>query len=744
MSDEINLSINGKHVIAKSGERLIDVAARAGDYIPRFCYHPKLSVVASCRMCLVDIDGIPKAQPACAMTVTEGMVVQTQSKKAIEAQKAIMQFLLINHPLSCPICDQGGECELQDTAMGYGEGISEFTENKRAVVSEDLGPLVATDMSLCIHCTRCVRFGKEIAGVANLGLMGRGDGSYISTYLNKGLSSELSGNMIDLCPVGALTSKPFQYKGRSWGFKQHRGVSPHDCVGSNINYHTIAKGYDHLSDVMRVLPAYHPTLNESWLSDRDRFSYEGINSKKRLLKPWVKSGEGWREVDWQEALALIVPKIEAQLKQDKSKIGVWLSSQMTLEEGYLAQRVFRKLGIDNIDHRLWENTKSQDDSLRPAAVTIQDIASFDTIVLVGSNIRYEQPIIAMAIKQANDNGTQIHTIGAVDYEPYFSYTHHPTAPQQLARQVFEMGIEAQDGGLLAGKILYVLGEEALVHPQITDIKQMIHVRCEGQDHAYLVLTPGPNSLGMMAAGCIPHQSSWLKGNSLGIGYQQMLDKKMEMMWLHQVDPMHDVSDPERAYSVLKQAFVVAVATHDSPHIRDCADIILPVAAASESPGSYVNYLGELQTFCAATRPKGEAKMGWSIYRVLGQLMSVDVMSEYETLHLEVARRYQQMKWPKVSIDRIKNPEDIDAEWMRLGLTSWVRGDMQVRHAESLQQAYPVDEKVYCGDERSESVLKPYIPSISTSTRIAPGALVYEKGFVFYGASVGVVLAGDAA
>ncbi|MEC7030531.1 MAG: NADH-quinone oxidoreductase subunit NuoG [Pseudomonadota bacterium] len=744
MSDEINLSINGKSVVAKSGERLIDVAKRAGDYIPRFCYHPKLSVVASCRMCLVEIEGVPKPQPACAMTVTDGMVVQTQSQKAIEAQKSIMQFLLINHPLSCPICDQGGECELQDTAMGYGEGVSEYTENKRAVTDEDLGPLVATDMSLCIHCTRCVRFGKEIAGVADLGLMGRGDDSYISTYLNKGLRSELSGNMIDLCPVGALTSKPFQYRGRSWGFKQHRGISPHDCVGSNLNYHTIAKGYDHLSDIMRVLPAHHPTLNESWLSDRDRFSYEGVNASTRLTKPQVKEGNRWREVDWQEALTLVVQKLEAYSQQDKAKVGAWLSSQMTVEEGFLAQKLFRHLGVDNIDYRLWENTKSQDNFLRPASVNISDISKFNTIVLIGANIRYEQPIIAMAIKQASDRGVDIHTIGAVDYQAYFKYTHHPTSPQQLARQVYEMSIEEADGGILAGNILYILGEEALIHPEANDIKQIIHQRCQSTNHHYWLMTPGPNSLGMLAAGCVPHQTAWMSSNSLGMGYQQMLDKEMDLVWLHQVDPMHDVSDPERVYRVLKSAFVIAPVTHDSPHIRDCADIMLPIAAIAESPGSYINFLGELQSFSAATRPKGEAKMGWSLYQVMGKLVSLDLPGDFETIKKAVHSSYESMVWPEVKSTSIKKPADIKADWMRVGLTSWVRGDMQVRHAQSLQEAYPIDETVYCDDQQGITTFEAHLPSLSASERVAPGALLYEKGFVFYGASCGEVKVGDTA
>ena len=742
MADKIELNINGKTVVAQRGERLIDVAKREGDYIPRFCYHPKLSVVASCRMCLVEIEGMGKAQPACATYVTDNMVVKTQSPKALDAQKAIMQFLLINHPLNCPICDQGGECELQDTAMGYGDGVSEFTEDKRVVEDEDLGPLVATEMSLCIHCTRCVRFGKEIAGVSDLGLVGRSDSAQISTYLNTGLRSELSGNMIDLCPVGALTSKPFKFKGRSWGFKQHLGISPHDCVGSHLSYHTVAKGYDHLSDVVRILPVNMPDLNETWLSDRDRFGYEGINAPERLQKPLMKKGNRFEEIGWEEALTVLSHKLSRLSDEEKKHSGLWISNQSTTEEGYAAQALFRQLGIQNIDHRLDENTKNQDQWTQPSDITPENITNYDTIIMVGSNIRYEQPMLALRVKQAYEKGAEIHSLGAVAYDWYTPSVHHSTSIQSFAKSIFELFQAEESVSILKGKVLFILGEEARIHPQADSIKAMIYHYCQNTSANYLFLSPGPNTVGLHAVGCVPHHTAFAEAKRLGLSYQAMLDQPMSMMWLHQVDPMMDVSDPQRAYKMLKASFVVATTAYATPGIKDCADLILPVCPIAETPGSFINYLGQMQTFKAATRPKGEAKMGYSLFQIVGQLCGQKAMEEYALLHNEVRIAYEKMQWIKPVISDIKPPEVIDAKWMRLGLTSHVRGDLQIRHAQSLQAAYPVDEGVYCQDEASEALFKSHLPMIQTSTKVAPNTLLYERGTNFYGASVGEVGIGE--
>ncbi|MCP8351967.1 NADH-quinone oxidoreductase subunit NuoG [Candidatus Synchoanobacter obligatus] len=738
MSHSIELTINERVIVAKPGERLIDVAQREGIYIPRFCYHPKLSVVASCRMCLVDIEGIGKTQPACATLVSDNMVVKTQSHKAIDAQKAIMQFLLINHPLHCPICDQGGECELQDTAMGYGKGVSEYSESKRVVADEDLGPLVKTDMSLCIHCTRCVRFGKEVAGVPELSFIGRGDTAGISTYLSRGLKSELSGNVIDLCPVGALTSKPFRFKGRSWGFKQQRGVSSHDCIGSNLVYHTMAKGYENITDVMRVVPYTNMALNEGWLADRDRFSYEGLYASERLETPLLKEGDHWRQASFEEVLTLIYNRMVAV---DPEKVGVWLSSQMTLEEGYLAQHVFRSSGVENIDHRLWMNA---DVPLyqRPSSVALGDLHSFDTIVLIGSNIRYEQPILALRLKEASEKGSDIISIGAIAHEYYFPYQCHLTQPQELAMRVFELLHPPVSGqGSLSGKVLFLLGEEALIHVDIAQIQAMVHHWCDQSESEYMLLTPGPNSLGLAASGCTPDYKAWGAAKANGLSYYRMLRNTMDVMWLHQVDPMQDVSDPKRAYQLLKSAFTIAVSAYDTASLRDCADVILPLALAPETPGSYLNYQGLQQKFVAASSPRGEAKMGWSIYHVLGSMLSKVVAKDYDTLSQDVDRAYGTMVWPDIEQVPVEKPKVISAQWMRVGLSSWVRGDGLVRHAAALQQAYPIEEFVLLA-ETQEASIEGQITNLKYSDTIAPGTLVYERGQVFYAETMGPLDDGD--
>lgn len=736
MSDSVTLNIDGKSIIAQSGERLIDVAQREGAYIPRFCYHPKLSVVASCRMCLVDIEGIGKTQPACATLVHDGMVVRTTSAKAINAQKIIMQFLLINHPLNCPICDQGGECELQDTAMGYGPGVSQFTEDKRVIEDENLGPLIETDMSLCIHCTRCVRFGKEIAGVDDLGLMGRGDSAYISTYLNRGLKSEVSGNMIDLCPVGALTSKPFKFKGRSWGFKQHFGVSPHDCVGSNLYYHTIAKGYDHLSDVMRILPSYNEEINEGWLSDRDRFGYEGINANERLTKPMIKVDGQWQDAGWEEVLTVISQELMGMDQMSREKMGVWLSTQMTTEEAYLCQSVFRQLGIHNIDHRLLENCSNQDKMLRPYKdVSPESIPEFEQIVLLGSNIRYEQPILALQVKKAADLGKRICSIGAVQYDFVFPCEHSMVPTQALALEIHNILNlpEYKKHDLLQKKTLFVLGEEVLNHPQADVIKAMIHSYCNGSDSSYVLLPLGANALGVTAAGGVPHIGEWGIGKYHGMGYQEMLKQNLTTVWLHNIDPQFDVSDYDTSRVLLKNARVIAATSFDTPTLREVSDIMLPISVTAETPGSYINYMGLLQKFSASTRPKGDAKMGWSLYHVLGSLLSLNIPKTFDQLQDRVDSGYNGMKWPSISC-MIKKPEMIDEEWMQLGLTRWTQVDMQIRHAQALSQAYPVDYANY------SSVPVPAgfkIDDSKHSAHVAKGVILYERG-IRQGASQSVL------
>lgn len=716
---EIKLFINDKEVLCKKGERLIDVAQREGEYIPRFCYHPSLSVVASCRMCLVEVEGCHKSQTACSTIVSEGMVVKTQSKKVLEDQKAIMQFLLVNHPLHCPICDQGGECDLQDTAMGYGLGYAEVPMPKRMVKDEDLGPLVATDMSLCIHCTRCVRFGHEIAGIPDMGMTGRGDSSEIGTYLSKGLRSELSGNMIDLCPVGALTSKPFKFNGRSWGFQQHAGISIHDCLGSHLYYHTLAKGYDHLSDVMRVVPKSNPDINDIWLSDRDRFSYQGIQSEHRLMTPKIKKGKKWLDISWSDALSYIVEKLPVV---NKDKSGLWVSSQATMEEGFLAQQLIRKLGIKNIDYRVTEYTGQEEVFLQPSTVNVHDFSKYNTIVLLGCNIRYEQSLMAYHIKEAVSQGTEVLSIGAIQHDYHFKHECVLVSPQQLASRVFSLLLPVSEGGhalLEKDKVLFILGEEALTHPLAHEMKHIVYQFCN-QEHQYICLTKGPNALGLKAVGCLPSKGPFGHMVDPGLDYQSMLEGKMEMMWLHQLDPMYDLSDADKALEMLSQAFVISVTSYDTPGIRAVADIMLPLALPVETPGRYINYMGVCQSFEAAIRPYGEAKMGWSIYEVVASLLNVE-MDKHEDLGGYLEHQYQAMDW-NINVPKPNKPKDIECTWMKVGLSSWVRVDAQVRHAKALNEAYPRDSRIWAHPQALETLDF----ELNSSDKIAMHTLVEEK------------------
>lgn len=709
--NDISLKINGQTVSCKEGDRLIDVALKQGDYIPRFCYHPNLSVVASCRMCLVEIEGCGKSQPACATVVREGMVVRTQSQKVISDQKAIMQFLLVNHPLHCPICDQGGECDLQDVAMGYGIGASDSMMEKRTVKDEDLGPLVATDMSLCIHCTRCVRFGTEIAGIPDLGLMGTSDRASIGTYLSKGLRSELSGNMIDLCPVGALTSKPAKFTGRSWSFTRVAGVSPHDCFGSNLYYHIIPKGYAHLSKVMRVVPKDNPALNDIWLSDRDRFSYEGIHSSSRLLHPKIKKNNKWVDVEWEEALSAVVTKLQSFSEEDKRHTGVCLSKQATMEEGFIAQQLFRELGIENIDYRV--DDMSRGDFLKPCSVTKDDFYTYDSIVLIGCNIRYEQPLMAKWIKDAVSQGTSVLSIGAVEYNYAFKHDVLKVAPQVLASSVFEALSEEKGHAWIQGKkVLFLLGQEVFTHPLSHEIETIVASACENNSNDFCLLTKGPNALGLKAMKCLPKKKA--------MGFQEMLTKKMKCMWLQQLD-MEDILHMDKAKPLLESAFVIAMTSYDTESLKEVADIMLPLALPAETEGSYVNYQGTVQSFSAAVRMAVGIRKGWSIYAVLAALMGKKSI-DYDALHQRVNSHYHQMVWKQPVLNKIQKPKDLTCEWVTLGLTSWVRGDAQVRHANALQKAYP---KANCKVHPKGYKQWQKLPNIESCEQVAFGVLLVE-------------------
>ncbi|TAK77764.1 MAG: NADH dehydrogenase (quinone) subunit G, partial [Gammaproteobacteria bacterium] len=440
---DIEIEIDGQKLTAKPNQMVIQVADEAGIYIPRFCYHKHLSIAANCRMCLVEVEKSPKALPACATPVIPGMKVFTKSQKTIEAQRAVMEFLLINHPLDCPICDQGGECELQDLAMGYGSDTSHYCESKRAVADKNLGPLVATDMTRCIYCTRCIRFGTEIAGIRELGDVNRGEHSRVTTFVEQALTSEVSGNIIDLCPVGALTSKPYRFKARPWELEQAPSISPHDCLGSNLHVHTRS------GKVMRVVSRENKQINETWLSDRDRFSYTGLYHADRLEEPLVKMEGEWKVVEWQKALELAAEKLHAVIAEyGADKIGALASPNATLEELYLLQKIIRGLGSPHIDHRLRE-IDTRDQAAMPAFpglnMSLAELEQCDAVLLIGSNLRKEQPLAAVRLRKASLNGAAIMAVNSVDYDFNFNLqAKNIVAPHAMVGVLAELVEAVQD------------------------------------------------------------------------------------------------------------------------------------------------------------------------------------------------------------------------------------------------------------------------------------------------------------
>ncbi len=644
MSEEqVNIEVNGIPLKARKGAMLIEVTDAAGIPIPRFCYHKKLSIAANCRMCLVEVERAPKPLPACATPVMEGMKVYTESPKAIAAQKGTMEFLLINHPLDCPICDQGGECELQDVALGYGGDVSRFAERKRVVKDKDIGPLVATDMTRCIHCTRCVRFGEEIAGLREMGATGRGENVEIGTYVSKAVASELSGNIIDLCPVGALTAKPSRYKGRSWEYVQHAGIAPHDSVGSNIFIHTLR------GQVMRVVPRENEQVNETWLSDRDRFSYEGIYSDDRLSKPLL----GGVESEWENALEAAASGLKAVIaRHGADAVGFLVSPTATVEELYLAQKLARGLGVNNIDHRLRQADFSDQDTA-PAfpwlGQSLDALERMGAALLIGSNVRMEQPLVGHRLRKAALAGGQIMFINPRDFDFRF-----PVAAKVIADpvgMVTALAGVAQAVAELKGEILpaalaplalfapsdsartmaahlvnnaaatVLLGNLAVAHPAYAQLRALavFIARCSGATLGYL--PEAANSAGGWLAGALPHRLPGAKpAPRAGLDAQAMLADPRKAYVLVGIEPELDCWDGAAALNALQGAeLVVALSPYASAVTKRYARVILPVATFAETSGTYVNAEGSWQSFTGASRPFGEARPAWKVLRVLGNL-----------------------------------------------------------------------------------------------------------------------------
>ncbi len=715
----VEIEIDGKKLLANPNSMVIQVADEAGIYIPRFCYHKHLSIAANCRMCLVEVEKSPKTLPACATPVTAGMKVFTRSPKAIAAQKAVMEFLLINHPLDCPICDQGGECELQDLSMGYGGAESYFSEGKRSVKDLDIGPLIETAMTRCIQCTRCVRFGDEIAGVRELGATGRGEDMEIGTYVQKAVSSEVSGNIIDICPVGALVSKPFLYTARAWELDQYPTIAAHDCIGANIYAHT------RYGKVMRVVPHENISINETWISDRDRFSYEGLYHADRINKPRIRRNDEWEEVDWQTALEFAVSGIQGVLTtMGADYLGALASPNSTVEEFYLLQKLLRGLGSANIDHRL-RQVDFSDQMQMPAfpglGMPIAELQNCDVIFLIGSNIQKEQPSASLRVRKAALKNAKILSLNMLDYPFHFHVAEKcvvspgdfvatlvkiakalaMSAPPGLQTLFDKVQTDAVHGAMAnylrtGKKSCLLLGALAFNHPQASLIRALAQAIAKASGAQLGFLTEGANAAGAWLAGAVPHRAPAAAATRLGLNAEEMFKASRKAYILLNVDPDLDCANPIAASQALEQAeFVISLSPFRNALLDQYADVILPIAPFTETSGTFVNAAGQWQGFKGVASAFGESRPAWKVLRVLGNLFSLPNF-EYESSE-EVLNEIKLLidKMPTLSPDFKISYGEISLEaatqFTRVGEIPLYALDSLVRRAKSLQKMQNIVE-----------------------------------------------------
>ncbi len=595
-ADLVTLEINGESVQIAKGAMIIQASDNAGIPIPRFCYHEKLPIAANCRMCLVDVEKTPKPVPACATPVMEGMKVYTQSKRALDAQRNVMEFLLVNHPLDCPICDQGGECELQDVSMGYGRSVSRYVDRKRVVADEDMGPLVASDMTRCIQCTRCVRFSAEIAGTYELGGIYRGENLQIGTFDGKPLMSEISGNVIDVCPVGALTNKVFRYKARAWELTARQSIGYHDALGSNLFLHS------HRGEVVRTVPRDNEAVNECWLSDRDRYSHEGLYSADRATQPMIKDNGRWREAGWDEALASAVELMKSVAPE---QLGILAHPSSSNEEGAMLAHLADAFATGNIDHRIKQLDFADSAVAEPFDVAVADIVNAKTIILAGCNIRHEMPLLHQRIHQAVKRGAQVHAINPVDFDfsfPLKSKTIVP--PSQLADSLKRM---AETFNVDSGTVL-ILGEIAENHGNASHIRAVATSLQQAGKVSLCRLPQGANAIGLAGVGVLPKAD--------GRYADAMLDGGMKSLLLFGIEPQFDFSATTRATKSLFDAKVVSCSAFITEALKEVADIILPIGLLPEIQATMVNVNGSSQAVEAAGKLPGSAQSGWRVLRAL--------------------------------------------------------------------------------------------------------------------------------
>jgi len=666
----VNIEIDGKQVSVPKGSTILEGAKQIGVYIPHFCYHKKLSIAANCRMCLVQVEKAPKPLPACATPVMDGMKVYTHSQQAVTAQKGVMEFLLINHPLDCPICDQGGECQLQDLAVGYGASGSRYTEAKRVVVNKNLGPLISTDMTRCIHCTRCVRFGQEIAGIMELGMVGRGEHSEILSFVGKTVDSELSGNVIDLCPVGALVSKPFRYSARTWELSRRKSISPHCGLGSNLIVQVKQ------NRVMRVLPRDNEAINECWLSDKDRFSYEGLNSEDRLTRPMIKRDGQWFECDWQDALEFTANALQSiKQKYGAQSIAALGSAHSTSEELFLLQKLLRAMGSGNIDHRLRQSDFNADKKMQGVpwlGTSIADISQLKSTLLIGSTLRKDHPLIAQRLRQAVKNGMKLNIVNPIDDDLLVNVANKAiVAPGAMIKKLAEIlkaaaeikGTEqtsalqqlinsidissAANAFAIASSLIenapaaIYLGNLSQHHPDYSGINLLAGLIAQITGASFGILGEAANSVGAYLVGAIPEIKTLSVATKFDqvesrlnaaqmLGYSNYLsDEKCQAFILMNVEPEFDTYNSQKALKTIKSSeFVVSLSAYKG-NAADYADILLPIAPFTETSGTYVNTEGRIQSFNGVVSPLGEARPAWKVLRVLANLLALEKF-DYET------------------------------------------------------------------------------------------------------------------
>jgi NADH-quinone oxidoreductase subunit G len=627
----VEIELDGQKVSVLEGSMVMHAAEKAGTYIPHFCYHKKLSIAANCRMCLVDVEKAPKPMPACATPVTQGMIVRTKSDKAVKAQQGVMEFLLINHPLDCPICDQGGECQLQDLAVGYGAGKSRYSEEKRVVFHKNVGPLISMEeMSRCIHCTRCVRFGQEIAGQMELGMAHRGEHSEIQTFVGRTVDSELSGNMIDICPVGALTSKPFRYSARTWELSRRKSVSPHDSTGANLIVQV--KG----NQVLRVVPLENDDVNECWIADRDRFSYEALNSDQRLTAPMIKQGGAWKQVDWTTALEYVANGLKS-IKGDHgvASIGALGSAHSTVEELHLLTQIVRGLGGDNIDHRLRHSDFGNAASAGQArwlGTSVASLSELDRALVVGSNLRKDHPLFAARLRHAARRGAAVSRVGVSNDDWLLPLAaSQAVAPSGWVQALADVAAAIGAGAPLAGtatdeakaiatslqsgqRKAILLGNAAAEHPQATSLLALAQWIGQQTGASVGYLTAAANTVGAQLVKAQPQID--------GLNAAQMLNgTALKAVVLLNTDPVLDSANAAAAAKALDAAEMVVVLSPFKSGL-EYADVLLPIAPFTETSGSFVNAEGRLQSFVGVVKPQAETRPGWKVLRVLGNLLGL--------------------------------------------------------------------------------------------------------------------------